>query len=686
MTNNNRNDLTSTVLTEGEFQQAIEAAKQAASAYYDTETLLMSDSEYDSLVDRITKAKQVHLDWDDAGVLTQVAAGASAGGSLRHPQSLLSLDKTTNPAAMGAFVSSVPGDVVVELKIDGNAIRATYVNKKLTALATRGDGVTGEPIDTAVQIDGLPTSIDLPGEVTLTGEVYMTVDDFDKSNANRIATGMPGFANPRNAAAGVLRRESRTFDAFLSFAAYHATSQYLDSYDDYNERMAIVGERGVRTVQALQAEFGLDFVATAEPKSVIADIDAMEAKRAQLHVGIDGAVVKAVSYDVRATMGAATRHPKWALAYKYPPMEATSYLDRIDVSVGRTGRMSLTGILKPPVELDGVTVARATLHNPTFIADQKLGIGSKVLVTRQGDVIPRIEAALGDKQSGLTPWTPPPTCPTCGDLWNTSEVIWRCETPSCSTVGRVTYAASRDVLDIEGLGVEVATALVVAGYVNDVADLFTLTADQVAGTQIGVTKAGNPRMIGALVAAKIVSGIEKAKSQPLNRILCSLGIPKMGQTMSRRLAVHFGTLEAIRHADAAAMSDVEGVADGKAVPYVEGLAAMSDVIDRMVTAGVTTEMKAAEPGLVLPLAGMRVVVTGSMAGSPLADMTRTQMHELIERAGGVASGSVSKDTSLLVCGETGSAKHTKALSLGVPVMEPADFASLLAPILAEPIA
>ena len=672
------------ITEEGDFRRAVERAKQAAAAYYDTDELLMSDADYDALVEAISTAKEVNPTWDDKGVLTAVAAGASAGGSLQHPQPLLSLDKTTDPAVMAAFVSSVPGDVVVEMKIDGNAVRATYIDGKLAVLATRGDGMTGEPIDTAIKIDGLPTTMNLPGEVTVTGEVFMTVADFDRSNTNRVAAGLPRFANPRNAAAGVLRRESQTFEAFLSFAAYHATSADLDHYDDYNVRMGVVGDLGVRTVQALQTDFGLISSATSQPAIVTSHIDAIAEKRAALQVGIDGAVVKAVSYEVRDTMGAATRHPRWALAFKYPPMEATSYLDRIDVSVGRTGRMTLTGILNPPVDLDGVKVKRATLHNTTFVAEQSLGIGSKVLVTRQGDVIPRIEGALGDQPGGVTAWKPPPTCPTCGEPWNTSEVIWRCETPSCSTAGRIAYAASRDVLDIEGLGGEVAASLVDAGLVNDVADLFKLTVEQVAGTQIGVSSTGNPRKIGNLVASKIIAGIDKAKSQPLNRILCSLGIPKMGQTMSRRLATHFVTLAAIRAADVAAMSEVDGVADGKAVQYVEGLAEMSDVIDRMVAAGVTTEMKKSAPGLALPLAEMRVVVTGSMTGSPLAGFNRTQMNELIELAGGTASNSVSRSTSLVVCGEPGSSKHTKALSLGVPVMEPAEFAALLAPVMDEP--
>lgn len=670
-------------MDERAFARAVQSARQAATAYYDTDVLLMSDAEYDALVDTISAAKSSHPEWDDQGVLTEVAAGASAGGSLTHPQRLLSLNKTTDPLDIASFVDAVVGDVVVEMKIDGNAIRATYVDTKLAVVASRGDGVTGEPIDVGLEMDGLPATIGLLGEVTLTGEVYMTADDFERSNVNRLAAGLPGFANARNAAAGVLRREAHAFEAFLSFAAYHATSSSLDALDDYSERMAVVGRNQVRTVQALQSELGLGFPPTSNADAVAADIEVMLAKRAELPVGIDGVVVKAASYKTREIMGAATRHPRWALAYKYPPMEATSFLARIDVSVGRTGRMSLTGVLDPAVDLDGVRVQRATLHNPAFVREQGLGIGSKVLVTRQGDVIPRIVGALGDKGIDIEAWQPPATCPTCDVPWNTSEVIWRCETPSCSTVGRITYAASRDVLDVDGLGAEVATALVEAGHLNDVADLFTLTPEQVAETQIGLTKRGKPRRIGELVARRMVHSIGEAKSKPLSRILCALGIPKLGPTMSRRLAGHFGTLQAIRNADVATMSEVEGVAEGKAIAYVKGLAEMSEVIDRLVAAGVTTEVRSDEPAIHRPLEGMKVAVTGSMSGSPLEGLNRNRVNEIIEGAGGTPASSVTAETSLLVCGETGSSKHAKALTLGVAVVSPNEFAALIRPFLEE---
>jgi len=675
MVTEKRDHLSSSILDEDEFQLAVVAAKRAAKAYYDTESLLMSDSEYDSLVDRISEAKEANPEWNDAGVLTQVAAGASAGGSLQHPQPMLSLDKSTELSVLSEFVTGVPGPCVVEMKLDGNAVRAAYSNGRLVTLATRGDGATGEPLDASLSIDGLPNTITMQGEVTVTGEVYMTDDDFERSNANRIASGKPGFAKPRNAASGVLRRETQTFEAFLSFASYHASSPELDTIDDYQERMARLNEQGIRTVQSLQKELDLDTAATTGGTEVVRQIEEMQGRRASLPVGMDGAVVKAVSYALRETIGVATRHPRWAMAYKYPPLEATSYLVDIEVGVGRTGQMTLRGVLDPPVDLDGSTVKYATLHNPAFLAEQNLGLGSRALVTLQGAVIPRIAGGLGDQPQGVVPWQPPSTCPNCGEPWDTSQVLWRCHTYSCGLSNRIRYAAERDVLDIDGLGEEVAIALVESKLVSDLADLFSLSANQIANTQIGTTPGGKPRLIGETTAIKITEGIAKAKLQPLNRVICSLGIPKMGQTMSRRLAAHFGSLDALRSADAPALMEVEGVATEKAAIYRAGLSEMSDVIDRLVAAGVTSEVRMATgpDGGDRPLEGKTYVVSGSVPG-----YTRTSVNERIEELGGKASSSVSPKTTALVTTETGTSKAKKAAQIGIPVIDPADFAELLA--------
>ena len=666
--------LTSTISSYAQFTEAVAAARSAAAAYYDTDHVQMSDAEYDALVDAIAAATETHPDWDDDGILTRVAAGSSAGGALTHPRPMLSLDKTTDIADLTAFVRAVAGPVAVEMKLDGNAVRASYHNGTLVALATRGDGTTGEPLDLTLTIDGLPAAIDAPGEFHVTGEVYMTDDDFHRSNSNRIASGKPAFAKPRNAASGVLRRETKTFDAFLSFAAYDAYgTPDIDRIDDYHQRMAVVSGYGIRTVTGLHASVGLPLAASTSERVIGDHVNAIQSARPRLPVGIDGAVLKAVSIPDRDRLGTATRHPKWALAYKFAAQEATSTLAGIDIGVGRTGQMSLTAVLQPPVTIDGSVIERATLHNPAFITNQRLGIGSRVLVVLANDIIPRV-TGLHDQADTIPVWTPPPVCPNCEQPWDTSGVMWRCRTYSCALANTLAYAASRDVLDIDGLGEEAACALVEAGHISDLADLFTLTVPQVATTQIGTTPGGNPKLIGHVTATTIVNGIHASRTQPLHRIVCALGIPKMGRTMSRRLVTHFGSLAALRTADEAAFMTVDGVAAEKARIYVNGFAGMSATIDRLIAAGVTTETGTPAIDAPAPLAGMTVVVTGAMTGTRLAGLSRQQVNDLIEQAGGRASGSVSARTSLLVCSEPGSVKHLKATQLGIPIISPDDFA------------
>lgn len=654
-----------------EFAAAVEDAVAAAAAYYESDTLMMSDDEYDVLVDRITVSKAAHPEWDDRGVTSSVAAGQSAGGTVMHPVPMLSMAKSKDPESVTAFLAGLPAGVlvVVEPKLDGVAIRAEYEDGHLVLLVTRGDGLSGErvPVDTVV--DGLPPVIDVPGRVEVRGEVFMTDTDFERSNTARVGSGKPGFANPRNAVAGTLRRETRTYEAFMSFAAYDASGDTLDTVDDYAERMSVVEAAGVRTAIALAA-VNIDTDPTNDPVVVMDRIARLGEVRDGLTFGIDGAVVKVVSMQARDELGAGSRAPKWATAFKYPPVEGSSFLAAIEVAVGRTGRMSVTGVLEPPVFIDGSTVGRATLHHTGFIAEQGLGIGSKVIVEKRGDIIPRITAAL-EADVQVEPWSPPLVHDVCGQPWDTSEVIWRCVSPECSTVSRIAYAASRDVLDIDGLGAEVATALVDAGLVSNVADLYDLTVEQVAETRIGTTSTGNPKVIGTTVATKIVNGIEAAKSQPLARHLTSLGIRTLGRTFGRRLAAHFGTLENVRTATVDDLMAVDGIAAEKAAYIHDGLAAMSDVLDRMVAAGITTTSAPDATGV--DLTGKTYVVSGAVPG-----YTRTTISERIEALGGKTSSSVTKNTTALITAETTTSKAKKAAELGIPVIDPTEFAALIA--------
>lgn len=378
--------------------------------------------------------------------------------------------------------------------------------------------------------------------------------------------------------------------------------------------------------------------------------------RPALPFGIDGVVIKADAAADQEQAGSGSRTPRWAVARKLPAVHKVTRLLGVEWNVGRTGIIAPRAVLEPVV-IDGVTVTYATLHNPADITRRGLMIGDQVFVHRAGDVIPRVEAPLADQRTGTEqPIAFPETCPRCGDAIDTSEQRWRCvRGRNCQAVASIRYAAGRDQLDIEGLGGTRAVQLVEAGLVADIADLFTLTREQLLALErMGDTSTDN-----------LLTAIETARARPLNRVFCALGVRGTGRTMSRRIAAHFGSMAAIRAADADTLAAVDGIGAEKARVIVAELAELGPLLDRLIaqnvgtaetapaavaTTGTTEDTDEAGPAASGPLAGEAVVVTGTMTGA-LAALSRNEMNELIERAGGKASGSVSKKTTLLVAGE-----------------------------------
>jgi DNA ligase (NAD+) len=660
-----------------DFADAVALAQQAARAYYVTGTVLLTDAQFDELVEMIEFNKRERPDWDDKGVTTAVAAGAVGKGDVTHPSPMLSLDKSKTQDEVADFVARLAGaPAVVEFKLDGLAFRSEYENGRLVLAATRGDGITGEDLTAqalrAPGITGLPAVLPTPWTGEVRGEVFMTDADFEAANINRVAAGSPAFVNPRNATAGSLRNLDRTYQTPMTFAAYDISGEQVDDIDSHAERMQRAHALGFGTAYHLAP--GVKVV--TEATDVLAAIDAIGEARATLGFPIDGAVVKADSNRDRARLGYASRTPYWATAYKYAADLGSSVLRDIEVRVGRTGRISLRAVLDP-VFVGGTTISSATLHNPAFVEEQGLAIGQTVAVWRAGDVIPRVTAAIGEQPHGLAPWQPPVACPQCGEPWDKSSLLWRCHTPSCSTVGRIAYAGQRDVLDIDGLGEEVATALVESDLVRNIADLYDLTSAQIAQVQIGTTPTGAPRLIGAATATRIAAGIQAAKAQPLNRHICSLGIRHTGRTISRALASHFKSLDALRVAAALDLAEVDKVGPEKARYIEAGLAQMSPIIDRLVASGITTRVEeiAAPEGKDLPFVGKKVVVTGSVPG-----MTRTGAQDAAIALGASVSGSVSKNTDLVVVGDGAGSKAAKAEQLGIPVMPADEFAALHASV------
>lgn len=651
---------------EKQFRALVARARSAAAAYYNDSDLLMTDAEYDALIGQIAAVKAEHPDWDDEGVLERVAAGVGAG-DIQHSSQMLSLAKVKTEEDILAFIRSIPApqDINVEPKMDGLAISAKYVAGLLTQVVTRGDGSAGEDVTAqAGNVDGLPTMLRKPVDLEVRGEVYMTETDFEIANHNRTAAGKPAFANPRNATAGTLRAQGRTYEAPMSFAAYEAL--YDRSPDSYRMRLVYLHGLGIQTVSNL-----VSVPRTLPPLEAVKEIGRL---RPTLGFPIDGAVLKVNSEILRRRLGETSHSPRWAVAFKYAADTSTTRLLDIDLAIGRTGRLSLTAILEP-VYVGGTTISRATLHHPQFVLDADLRIGDEVYVYRAGDVIPRVTTpVLSARPEGLSRWTPPETCPQCGEPLEKEGLIWRCLSPECSVAGRIRYFADRDVMDVDGLDVVTAEALAESGMVNSIADLYSLTREQLANFPVGTTSTGQPRVLGQKTADRILSSLaEQTKTQPFARVITSLGIRNVGRSMGRRLAERFRNMDALRSATVEELASVEGIGPTKAERIKAGLTQMELIINRLIQAGVQTEIEEAAPmDSSLPLAGKKVCVTGVVAG-----MTRWEADHAIAQLGGTPTDSVTKTTNLLVIGDKPGSKVEKAEKYGVPTMTGDEFLALM---------
>jgi len=678
------------------YAQAVEDAVKAAAAYYAGGTSPLDDDTYDRLVRSIAVWETDHPDQVLPDSPTGKVAGGAVEGDVPHTVAMLSLDNVFSAEEFTAWTLSlarrVGHDVAqwsVEPKLDGLAIAARYTGGRLSRLITRGDGTAGEDVSHAIgTIEGLPETLSEPVSVEVRGEVLMTTAQFEHANEVRTAHGGQPFANPRNAAAGTLRAKERAYTVPMTFFGYGL----LPLPDADTALTTRLGELAHSDLMVLAAGLGANTTAsTAVPgrvahsgEQVLARVQEIAALRAALPFGIDGIVIKADLAADQHTAGSGSRVPRWAIAYKLPAVEKITRLLEVEWNVGRTGIIAPRGVLEP-VEIDGSTITYATLHNPADITRRDLRLGDHVMVHRAGDVIPRIEAPVAHLRTGEEqPIVFPEVCPRCGFGIDTSQERWRCEQGrNCHLVASLSYAAGRDQLDIEGLGATRVVQLVEAGLVTDLADLFTLTREQLLDLErMGETSTDN-----------LLTAISTAKGQPLSRVLCALGVRGTGRSMSRRIARYFATMDNIRAADAGAMQQVEGIGTEKAPSIVAELAELAPLIDKLVAAGVNmTEPGATAPSPAGadgqsedpaggPLTGMTVVVTGAMTG-PLEKLSRNQMNELIERAGGRSSSSVSKKTALVVAGENAGSKRAKAEDLGIRLATPDEFATLVADHLA----
>ncbi|MFD3453876.1 NAD-dependent DNA ligase LigA [Streptomyces sp. NPDC058691] len=656
-----------------EYHSAVDTALQACAAYYGDGTSPLDDAAYDLLAGWIRDYEREHPGHVREDSPTgKVGGGAAPTGEVTHVVPMLSLDNVFSAEELTKWGVSlerrlgapVRGGYVAEPKLDGAAIAARYVDGRLTRLVTRGDGTHGEDISHAIgSVVGLPARLASPATFEVRGEVLLTRAQFDQANAIRQAHGAKVFSNPRNGTAGTLRAKDRPYVIETTFYAYGVVGLAGDTHE---EMMAAVAAAGVQTTSATPV--GLHVCATLE--EVQLRVGQIAALRAGLPFGIDGVVIKANAVTEQEKAGLATRHPHWATAYKLPAMERRTKLLAVEWNVGRTGVIAPRAELEP-VEVDGSIVRYATLHNPRFIRDSGLMIGDTVSVFKAGDIIPRVEAPVVDLRTGEeTPIELPGACPKCGGDIDTSGERWECAGGAgggCGLLAALRYAVGRDQLDIDGLGTTYIEALADSGAVADVGDLFTLSREQLVDATRSEKRADT-----------VLAQIEAARAKPLNRVFCALGVVRTGRTLSREIARYFGTMDAIRAADADTLAKVPKLPAANAPKIAAHIAALGPVVEKLVAAGVNmTEPPVPTMGDAGPLAGETVVVTGGMTGA-LAGKNRTEVSDLIIAAGGTTSGTVSRKTTILVAGEKAGSKLAKAKELEVRVLAEQEFAELLA--------
>jgi DNA ligase (NAD+) len=680
-------------------------------AYYEGNTVLIADTEYDSLMHELELLEAQHPELITGDSPTQTVGGSAnqAFAPVEHLDRMMSLDNVFSHDDMRVWLAKTSeGPFLCELKIDGLAINLRYENGSLVSAATRGDGMVGEDVtQNVLTIKSIPrklVGVGHPTVVEIRGEIFFGVEDFAKLNEGLVAEGKAPFANPRNSASGSLRQKDAKVTASRPLRMLvHGIGAWPNPMADGK---SVTTQSGM---YSLLASWGLPtserFAVVASAEEVLAYIDNFEKNRHNLEHEIDGVVVKVDSLNEQSELGFTSRAPRWAIAYKYAPEQVNTKLVDIRIGIGRTGRATPYAVVEP-VKVAGSVVEFATLHNQDVVKAKGVLIGDTIVLRKAGDVIPEILGPVIELRTGAErAFVMPSECPSCGaPLAPSSEgdVDLRCQNAmSCPAQlrERVAYLGSRGVLDIEALGFVAAVALTQplapqSAPLHSEADLFDLTLDdllpiqaQVLDPDTGLPKldsSGVPKVVDffrkkdgspAEVALKLLRNLEEAKTKPLWRILVALSIRHVGPVAARSLASHFGSLDRIFAASEAELSQVDGVGAILAKSLREWITVdwHREIIERWRAAGVQLDTPGHNgPGSAAltggMFAGMSIVATGS-----LKQFTREQIEEAIISNGGKAVSSVSKKTTFVVAGENAGSKLAKAEELGIEVIDEEEF-------------
>lgn len=643
--------------------------------YYELDAPTITDAQYDALIRELVQIESAHPELVTPDSPSQRVGGVVAAGfaTITHRSPMLSLANAFSTDDLRAFDERVRRalgtqqvEYVAELKIDGLAVGLTYDNGRFAFGATRGDGEQGEDITVNLRtLRSIPLRLEQPLSLDVRGEVFMSKSNFAKMNAENEAAGRQVFANPRNASAGSLRQSDPTITAKRPLEMFVYGIGYLEgaSISTHFESLALLKEAGLRTNPHARLCHGID-------EAIAYCLDWTE-RRHELDYAIDGIVIKVNDLAAHAQLGSTAKSPRWAIAYKFPAEQGVTKLREIRVSVGRTGAVTPVAIFDP-VQLAGTTVMRASLHNEDLIRARDLRVGDTIVVQKAGDIIPEVVQSLAEKRTGEeVEFRMPDQCPECGSklVRLGEEVVLRCVNAACPaqlTQG-IVHFASRDAMDIDGLGPSLVTALVEAGLVHNPAELYTLQAEQVASLE----------RMGERSAQKLMEAIERSKDRGLARLLFALGIRHVGEGVARSLAGHFGNIDdliaAATHDGGSRLVHIPDVGPKIAQAITEFFEQETNLqlVKALKDKGIrmTQDVPTVAEG---PLQGKRFVVTGTLSG-----MSRQEAEEAIRAAGGLTSGSVSKKTDYLVAGEKAGSKLQRAQELDVTILDEQSFVALL---------
>jgi DNA ligase (NAD+) len=662
---------------QGRVEELRELVRYHNRLYYVEDAPEIDDAEYDALYKELEALEAAHpeLVTPDSPTQRVGAEPLEEFEQVRHAVPMLSLanarkledlrewDTRVRRLLAKAFPDEEPRPrYVTELKIDGLAVSLRYEEGRFVQGATRGNGTVGEDVTANLRtVRSIPEKLsgDYPELLEARGEVYIPLDKFEEFNQRQEVEGKRPFANPRNLAAGSIRQLDSRITASRPLTIFlYGVGEGGESYESHSAALAALKSYGLRVnPYKVHEEIG----------SVVEECAYWAKERGSIGYQIDGVVVKVDSREQQRALGSVAKAPRWAIAYKFEPLAGRTRLNEIIVNVGRTGALTPQAVLDP-VNVGGVTISRATLHNEDYIREKGILVGDVVVIERAGDVIPQVVRALPEERTGEEyPFAMPAECPVCGEPVSRpeGEAVSRCVNARCpaQALEHIIHWSSKAAMDIEGLGEKVATKLFDLGLIGDTADIYELKAEQLEPLEGFAEKS----------AEHLIRAIERSKEQPFPRVLYALGIRHVGSITADLIAESFSGEDLLQGVGTDRLTEIEGVGEvvARAVVDYFALEDNRDLVKRLMATGLDFERAAGQEAVEGPLAGKRVVITGTL------NKPRSYFVERLEAAGGTFTSSVSKNTDYVLAGEEAGSKLERANELGVPVLDEAAFEELL---------